>query len=406
MNANKITERVEGRIVELSLEHPNYAARHLVPLLKQEGITVTTSGVYEILKRNDLHTRSKRLRKLEDQRSDKTHPEPDSTTPPPGEQQDHLSAYTADKTPQPCVPRAIEVVKRIKARRPWYLTIPSLFLLAIAVYLWVSAATNYLQVRHEPTLTSESSPSAVELRKQIPARPLEEYNIIAERDLFGGSKEKASVSQEEVVIGDIPNSEKSISLKLVGTVAGDESTKRFAIIYDQNTRRQGLYREGDKVGEVLIRRILYNNVIVDTGSGEETLAVEIEESEEKVEFSSPPERAEKKVTSSARHRNLRLDRKEVEASLSDIDGLLQQVRITPYTIGSQPKGFRISDIPPGSVLTKMGLPSGSVIRAINDVPITGPEQAAAFLEKIREGGDIEIRFTKRRRTMRISLKIE
>ena len=50
----EITQAVEARIVELSLQHPDYGASRLVDLLEQEGIFLTDSEVYTILKQNNL----------------------------------------------------------------------------------------------------------------------------------------------------------------------------------------------------------------------------------------------------------------------------------------------------------------------------------------------------------------
>jgi len=50
-------------------------------------------------------------------------------------------------------------------------------------------------------------------------------------------------------------------LKLVGTVAGDDSATSFAIIDNIRTRKQELYHEGDRAGDVLIKKILRNKVM-------------------------------------------------------------------------------------------------------------------------------------------------
>jgi general secretion pathway protein C len=86
--------------------------------------------------------------------------------------------------------------------------------------------------------------------------------------------------------------------------------------------------------------------------------------------------------------------------------LIQQVHLTPYSLGNQPMGFMITEIPADSVFTKMGLRSGDVIKAINDKTVTGPDGAVAFFQKIRESREVEIQLTRRRRGIRISLKIE
>jgi len=64
--ASRISKKVEDRIVELSLQNPDFGARRLVPLLKDSKIDVSTSKVYSILKRRGLQTRTLRLAKLDE----------------------------------------------------------------------------------------------------------------------------------------------------------------------------------------------------------------------------------------------------------------------------------------------------------------------------------------------------
>jgi type II secretion system protein C len=65
-NSTRAAQSVDARIVELSLLNPEFGAKRLLPLLKSEGIDLSASTVYNILKRNGLQTRAKRLAKLQE----------------------------------------------------------------------------------------------------------------------------------------------------------------------------------------------------------------------------------------------------------------------------------------------------------------------------------------------------
>ena len=65
----RISDEIQEQITEISLQQPDYGARRLVPLLKQQGIQVSESSVYNILKRNDLQTRDKWLLAVEAQQT-------------------------------------------------------------------------------------------------------------------------------------------------------------------------------------------------------------------------------------------------------------------------------------------------------------------------------------------------
>jgi hypothetical protein len=58
------SDAVEARIVELSLQNPEFSAKHLLRLLAQEEIDVSISSVYNILKRHGLQNRKNRLERI------------------------------------------------------------------------------------------------------------------------------------------------------------------------------------------------------------------------------------------------------------------------------------------------------------------------------------------------------
>jgi len=385
--ASKVPHWVEAFVVKLSLQHPEYGPQRLVPLLEQEGITVTASAVYTILKRNNLQNKSVRLAKLEEQRDAEIVPEPAEIIEPELEEPAPTPAHTIEMTPASPESPATKFLSKFTGRHLWSYTLPSLLVLVLVGYFCISATANFLRAGREPVLAPQPAPAEATSKAEATVRPLEDYNIIFERNLFGASQGQTSVTQEEVSLEDIPTAERNLGLKLIGTVAGDDAATSFAIIDNKTTRKQELYHEGDKAGEVLIKKILRNKVIVDAGRGEELLALELEETGKKVEFSPAPLR-ERGPT--PKEEPLKFDRGEVEAALGNVDQLTQKLSISPFTRAGKPAGFRIGRLPAGSILTAMGLRSGDLITGVNDQAITGPEQATEFFQKLKQGGDVTI----------------
>jgi hypothetical protein len=66
--ASRISKKVEGRIVEMSLQNPDHGARRLAGLLGGEGIIISSSALYTLLKRHGLQNRSLRRARIEAQR--------------------------------------------------------------------------------------------------------------------------------------------------------------------------------------------------------------------------------------------------------------------------------------------------------------------------------------------------
>ena len=167
-----------------------------------------------------------------------------------------------------------------------------------------------------------------------------------------------------------------LGFKLVGTAVTDDPSKNFAIIEIRSTGNQGAYREGDRVGDVLIKKILSGSVVISTKTGDETLSMSYGGRREG-DVQPPPEMA-------------RLDRKEVDATLPEYMQLMREIRVRPHLEEGQPGGFLIYNIEPGSIFARMGLENGDVIMAVNGKPVTRTLQAVDFYDALKKGGTVSL----------------
>ncbi len=461
---DKIPPEVEDRIVELSLDNPDLGARRLMGFLQQEEIFVSTTSVYKILKRNDIENRPKRLLKLKEQQIPETPVAAEAESPipvlgPPATE----TAPAAEERPQPViapmvavpippateapvpveepepVPERVEIaaaepeppaarktqLKLPRKKNHWIFYPVYLLLLLLIGYLGFQAVQAIQMARLETEAVAESSSAGMRppVQSQAAIRPLSDYQVIWQRNLFNITVVKDSEKKEEISLDKIALAKKDLGLELVGTVVSEDSKLSRAIIDNRKTREQEAYREGDSAGKIKIKKILRNNVIITTAKGDELLTVEIKESAKRSvssvssksagsrSASSPQTPGNKQsnarsLRSSARTRSIKLKREEVEASLANVDALMEKVNVTPYMQGDQPSGFRISNIPADSVLRKMGLRSRDVIVGVDDDDITSPDQASDFFERLSAGEEVTIRVKRRRRTRQIKLNIE
>jgi general secretion pathway protein C len=163
--------------------------------------------------------------------------------------------------------------------------------------------------------------------------------------------------------------------KLIGTAVTDDPSRNFAIIEIQSTGNQGAYREGDRLGEVVIKKILSGQVVIGTKTGDQTLSMSYGgRSEGDVQ---PSEMA-------------RLDRKEVDSTLRDYKDFRQEIRVWPHFEEDQPGGLLIYNIEPGSIFARMGLENGDVIVAVNGKPVTKVLQAVEFYNALKKGGTVNL----------------
>ena len=281
----------------------------------------------------------------------------------------------------------------------------NLLLIALVTYFGVSAGLSLWGARLEVDLEASTTEVTASIRKPAKLSPLESYNIIAERNLFGGSQEAISTVPEEVSLEGIPVAKKSEGLKLVGTVVTGKSEENLAFIETRRSRKQEAYREGDRVEQALIKRILRNNVIINTGRQDEVLTMEPEENSKSSPAQKRPVRRRQKGPAK-RGGPIRLEREEIESSMTDLGELMQQVRVRPYLEGKKPAGFVVSNIKPGSLFAKMGLRNGDVIRGVNDEAITSPDQAIELYESLIEGGEIALEIKRGRRNQELRYEIE
>jgi type II secretion system protein C len=308
-------------------------------------------------------------------------------------------------------------------RAPWFLTLFDLMLLALIIVLGMHTLQKAGSVGFAPVAEAaiETDPlEAASVRHPV-TRPLSTYRAIWQRDLFKTNIKKQPEPKEEISVEDLAPAAKNLGLKLLGTVVVNNPAMSRAIIDNRSTRKQEIYREGDRAGKVRVKKILPNKVVITTKKGDELLAVDSEENRNGSKSiasrrrategdSSSPLRRFKRQSPLTQTRNIQLKRNEVEESLSDLDQVIEELNVSPFEQDGEPAGFQLTNIATGSILAKMGLRNGYVITGVDDEIITFPDQAAEFLQRLKEGGDINIKVGRssgaRRRSQTIHLKIE
>jgi len=317
----KIPPEVEDRIIEASLQNPEFGARRLIPLLKQEEIFVSVSAVYRILKRHDLENRQKRFSKLEALKVQETQPEPELTEPELVEEEAEIKPVpVVNEVPEPIFEPAVaapvppvdeapelavepepisepllaEAAKPAKPERPPVRKPPvkaikkrshpafyPLYLLLIALigYLGFHAfqGIQYALLEAEATTAIEPAAAGISVKAEsaVSELPLDGYRQIWERNLFNVAKTTNSTSENKIAIEEVTPAKKELGLKLMGTVASDNVGLRRAFIHSSRTRGQRAYREGDAAVDVRIKTNQRNSVIVSTEAGDRLLMVDI-----------------------------------------------------------------------------------------------------------------------------------
>ncbi|MCK9274977.1 MAG: type II secretion system protein GspC [Syntrophales bacterium] len=218
--------------------------------------------------------------------------------------------------------------------------------------------------------------------------PLDAFEIISARNLFG-SAEKKEAQEEEAAI-DVDELEPTkLKLALLGTVSGSDKFD-YAVIEEQGKRNQGLFRVGDIVSDATIKKIMRTRVILRVGDKDEILAMEDQKKER-------PKTAGGRPAESEVPRKISVDKDVIDEALKDVTKIMSQVRVRPYFSGGKPDGFMVSRIAPGSLFQKMGLQNGDVIQGINGDPLGSPKEVIDMYGKLETGSEITLNIKRRGR---------
>ncbi len=240
--------------------------------------------------------------------------------------------------------------------------------------------------------------------------------VILQRNLFGSKILDVSAAAEnsEADLESLPES--TLPLKLRGTVVQVRGERSFAIIQDTGTRQQQIHFVGDEVREGTILTSVTRNRVVLLRNGRE----EILEKDEDQNSASPTVRSRARPTRTARSRaatqgpvtvrkvgdnNFVMDRREVEGMLQDFNKLLTQIRAVPHFADGKPDGFKIFNIRPGSFFASLGMVNGDIIKRVNGLDITGPEQALQMFQQLRDESQVTVDLERFRKNLTLQYEI-
>jgi len=162
-------------------------------------------------------------------------------------------------------------------------------------------------------------------------------------------------------------------VKLLGTTTG---AYPYAVILAPAAKGQALYRLRDEVGGGwLIDEINVNKVVLKKDEEKEVVEVKF--------FEAEPPKPQAVGGADATRVEIRLDSRDVEAALSDLNKIMAQARVVPHMDGGKISGYTVFDIVPGSLYTKLGVQNNDVMERVNGVEIKSPDALYQLFQQIR-----------------------
>jgi len=241
--------------------------------------------------------------------------------------------------------------------------------------------------------------------------------VIFQRNLFGSKVLDSTPPVAEKTDADLESlPESTLPLKLLGTVVQVSGKGSFAIIQDTGTREQQIHFVGDEIKEGAVLTSVTRNRVVLLRNGRE----EILEKDEDQTVTAPaaarrarPTRATKSRTAvqgpvtvrKVGDNNFVMDRREVEGILQDFNKLLTQIRVVPHFADGKADGFKIFNIRPGSFFASLGMVNGDIIKRVNGLDITGPEQALQMFQQLRDESQVTVDLERFRKNLTLQYEI-
>jgi len=218
-----------------------------------------------------------------------------------------------------------------------------------------------------------------------PSPRLEDYNVIIDRNVFNSAS--VLTAQLKKSKGDVPV---NTTCDLIGTVAWNPE-RSLALIQLRSGGKVQIYKVGDDLesgGKVVdIRR---GEVTISINGKDEVLRLPSFDLAERLKSGGGSLESVADGIRKAGDGDFVVDRRVIENSMDNMGQLMRQARIMPHLVNGQIDGFTVSRIKNDSLYSNIGLQNGDVIKKINGIEFSGPEDFLKVFEVLRSARSIDI----------------
>ena len=236
--------------------------------------------------------------------------------------------------------------------------------------------------------------------------PLSSYAIVYTRDIFNSTKAPPATEGATLVA-----TTNSANIRLLGTATSMQD-RAFAIVENQTTHSQGLYREGDLVAPgIILVQVGWDRITIERDGKRETLMLPKDApaapgQSPVVPVSTPANTSTQEGVQKVAQDSYAIDRREVDHAINNLSELFTQVRAVPYTLKEGVvQGFRLFQIKSGSLIDRIGLKNGDVIQRVNGVEISDPSTAFQLLQDLQGHPQVRVDVLRNQQPATLSYEI-
>ncbi|MEZ4704687.1 MAG: type II secretion system protein GspC [Bdellovibrionota bacterium] len=231
-----------------------------------------------------------------------------------------------------------------------------------------------------------------------------DYLTICKRNIFDSSKQTPCEDAPPPVIAERrepevdPNAKpvrSNMSATLLGTMVSTNPRASFASIQESGSNESKNYYISEKImGEAEIYEIERNRVYFYRNGRREYL--EVNKMPNIYSTSRPSGGSSSPSSGGIRKQGgkIYVTREKVDATLGDLNNVVQQARMVPNFQGGKVDGFKIFGIRGGSIFQELGLKNGDVINQINGTMIDSIEKAIPMLQLLKSESSYSIDITR------------
>ena len=218
---------------------------------------------------------------------------------------------------------------------------------------------------------------------------LQDYSIISERNLFLTTLKPAGGNESGIFDSD----QKNADFDLKGTVACNSSFG-FIVLEERGTRKQKLYKLGDKIGSSILTKITRNTATLKNEERETTLKIK-----ETMEGSLLPNSPGAARGNAAAGFNpgrgnaatgFNPNMKAGNENFNHMESIMNQAVVRPFMNKGVQEGYIVSNIAPNSLYEKAGLQNGDVIIDVNNNQMHNANDILQVLNSMQSGGSVEL----------------
>lgn len=179
-------------------------------------------------------------------------------------------------------------------------------------------------------------------------------------------------------------------LSLRGTIQG---LKGYAVFNDRTTKKEEIFKIGDKVFEAgILRKVDKEAAIILYGEKELpfTIAADNVKAPSNVQVASLPPQPQPQpsvslssISQKVGEKEWIIDQRAMLKALEDMNQVLTDARLTPNMVAGKVEGFQVREIKPRGIFDALGLKNGDILIRVNNYDIDTPEKAIQVLSGLR-----------------------